>query len=657
MKRTLAVIVSCVIVMGHAAAWGAAAPREAAPATRQAQARVLETLPFGDQRDLADANRGFIGMMADPVIKDATGRVIYSLSVYDFLDKEKAPDTVNPSLWRQARLNMAGGLFKVTDRVYQVRALDISNMTIIEGDTGLILIDPLLSRETAAAALKLYYDLVPGPERPVRAVIYTHSHTDHYGGVKGVISEEDVAAGRVAVLAPDGFLEEAVSENVLAGNAMSRRAMYMYGTTLPRGEKGQVDVGLGKATSGGMMTLIAPTDVIKKSGETRTIDGVTIEFQLAPGTEAPAEMLLYFPRFKALCAAEDATHTLHNLYTLRGAQVRDANKWWKALDESIDLYAGRTDVVFAQHHWPRWGREDVLAFLKQQRNAYKYLHDQTLRLANHGLTPAEISEELRFPKSLASQWHLRDYYGSVKHNVKAVYQRYLGWYDGHPADLDPLPPVEAGKRYVEFMGGADAVIAKARESYAKGDFRWVAEVLKHVVFADPHNAAARELQADALEQLGYQAESGPWRNVYLMGAQELRKGVPVDPSTRSTASPDVVKAMNAEMVLDYMSVRLNGPVAEGKTLRINWKLPDTGEIYALAVEDAVLLYKKGKPWPDADATLSIPRVNLTAVVSGETDIGKEVAAGRAAVDGDAEAVKTLFGLMDSFPLLFPIVTP
>jgi len=660
MKRRLPILCSLLFALAPAVCPAAPASRDAETATLEANKKILETLPFQEKQDFEDAWKGFIGSMSDPVIKDATGRVIYSLAVYDFLKDETAPGTVNPSLWRQARLNMAGSLFRVTDRIYQVRALDISNMTIIEGDTGLIIIAPLLSRETAAAALQLYYDLAPGPngaKRPVRAVIYTHSHTDHYGGVKGVVSEEDVASGTVSVIAPEGFMEEAVSENVLAGNAMSRRATYMYGTLLPRGGKGQVDVGLGKSTSRGEMTLIAPTDIIRQTGETRTVDGIEIEFQMAPGTEAPAEMLMYFPQFKALCAAEDATHTLHNLYTLRGAQVRDANKWWKALNESIDRYGPRTDVIFAQHHWPRWGGEDVARFLEQQRNAYKYLHDQTLRLANHGYTPAEISEMLEFPPSLATQWHLRDYYGSVKHNVKAVYQRYLGWYDGHPANLNPLPPQEAARRYVAFMGGTEALLQKARESFKQGDYRWVAEVTKHAVFADPANAAARELQADALEQLGYQAESGPWRNVYLMGARELREGLPVLKSTRSTASADVVKAMSAEMVLDYMAVRLNGPKVEGKTLRITWKQPETGDIYALAVEDSVLLYKKTPTPPGADAMLTASRADLAAMVSGAASLDELAAAKRVSVTGKKAAFDELFTALDVFPQLFPIVTP
>ena len=754
MNRLLLQVIFVFSILGVLPAW-AGAPKEAQPSTIEANERLLNVLPFADEQDFEDAMRGFIAPLASPVVTDAQGRFVYNLKAYDFIKAGKAPSTVNPSLWRQARLNMIGGLFKVTDRIYQVRALDISNMTIIEGDTGLIIIDPLLSKETAAAALALYYDNAepfmpvsqqeeplrreteqtvpaaaehvapePGDEndaersendgppdalfpneaqeegtpaseeqnnattpaeagppndgagsvtppaavakprgseqpvkrRPVVAVIYTHSHTDHYGGVKGVISEDEVAAGKVSVLAPEGFMEAAVSENVLAGNAMSRRATYMYGTPLPRGEQGQVDVGLGKATSSGELTLIAPTDVIRTSGETRTIDGVVIEFQMAPETEAPAEMLMYFPQFKALCAAEDATHTMHNLYTLRGAQVRDANKWWKALDYSVDTFSDRTEVVFAQHHWPRWGREAARSFLTAQRNAYKYLHDQTLRLANHGHTPKEISEMLSLPATLANQWHLRDYYGTIKHNVKAVYQRYLGWYDGHPANLNPLPPVDAARRYVDYMGGSKALMVKARESFAKGEFRWVAEVLKHAVFADPEDVEARKLQADALEQLGYQAESGPWRNVYLMGAYELRHGIPAR-KARGTASQDTVAAMSSEMVLDYMAVRLKGPEAEDTTLRINWIQPDTDEVFAVSIEDAVLLYKKDKPFARPDAVLRLPRSRLAAVVSGQSTLEAESKAGHMEVEGNVGAVSKLFSLLDSFEMMFNIVTP
>ena len=492
----------------------AQAQEDATAMTRQSNASVARQLPFQDSEDFEDARRGFVATLPDATIRSADGRVVWSLKGYEFLTDEPPP-TVNPSLWRVARLNLNHGLFKVAERIYQIRGFDISNMDIIEGGAGLIVIDPLVSAEVARAGLELYYQ--HRPRKPVVAVIYTHSHVDHYGGVKGVVSEDEVRSGKVTVLAPEGFLEEAVSENVFAGNAMGRRAIYMFGILLPKGERGQLDSGLGKTTSVGTVTLIPPTDLVKKTGETRTIDGVEMTFQMAPRTEAPAEFLIHFPQLRALCAAEDATHTLHNLYTLRGAQVRDAKSWWKTLNESVVLFGGKTDVVFAQHQWPTWGQKKVLDYLRKQRDLYKYIHDQSLRLMNHGYTMLEIAEMVKLPRSLDREWYNRGYYGSVNHDAKAVYQRYLGWYDSNPANLHSLPPEEAAKKYVEFMGGPAAVIARARESFNKGEYRWVAQVMNHVVFADPENRQARELQAAALEQLGYQAENPTWRNEYLIG--------------------------------------------------------------------------------------------------------------------------------------------
>ncbi len=579
--------------------------------------------------------------------------MVWSLKPYGFLSEANAPATVNPSLWRQARLNMQNGLFQVTERIYQVRGFDISNMTIIEGDTGLVLIDPLTAMETARTALDLYYK--HRLRKPVVAVIYTHSHADHFGGVRGVISEDDVKAGRVKVLAPEGFMEEAVSENVYAGNAMSRRAQYMYGFNLPRSVTAQVDAGLGKAIAHGTLTLIPPTDLIARTGETRTIDGVQIEFLMAPGTEAPAEMLMYFPQWKALCTAEDATHNLHNLYTIRGAPVRDANQWWRALDQTIDRFGSRTDVLFAQHHWPTWGRDNIVTYLGKQRDGYKYIHDQSLRLANLGYVPTEIAERVRLPPSLASEWHLRDYYGTVNHNAKAVYQRYLGWYDANPANLNPLPPEDAGKRYVEFMGGAARVLEQARAAYARGEYRWVAEVVKHVVFADPSNQAARRLEADALEQLGYQTESATWRNAYLTGAAELRDGPPK--AGRRTASPDVLRAMTDTMFLDYLAISLNGDRAAGKTLALNWLQPDTGKRHALTVENGVFRYKANAEHAAPQATLTMPRAVLAGVLAGQTTLQAETQGGRARIDGDPQALGTWAALMDRFEPNFGVVTP
>jgi len=657
-RKSAALVAAVFLLLGNAFAADAPvtpiAPGNATAATRDANAEVLKRLPFANRQDFEDAQRGWVGTLDSGEIRNAQGRVVWNLDAYAFLRDDTAPATVNPSLWRQAQLNLRHGLFKVTDRIYQVRGFDLSNMTIIEGDTGLIVIDPLLTAETARAALDVYYKY--RPKKPIVAVIYSHSHVDHFGGVRGVVNEDDVKAGKVKIFAPEGFMEEAVSENVYAGNAMSRRAQYMYGALLAKGPRGQVDAGLGKTVSLGTITLIPPTDLIGKTGETRTIDGVQVEFQMAPGTEAPAEMLMYFPQWKALCAAEDATHNLHNLYTIRGAQVRDANQWWRALDETADRYGKRTEVLFAQHHWPTWGQQNINAFLSRQRDAYKYIHDQSLRLANQGYTMTEIGEMVKLPPSLANQWDLRDYYGTVNHNAKAVYQRYLGWYSGDPADLHPLPPEESAKRYVQFMGGADKVLEQARQSYAQGDYRWVAQVVKHVVFADPSNEAARKLEAVALEQLGYQTEAASWRSAYLVGAYELRNGVPKAQATQ-TVSADMVRAMTDTMFLDYLSVRLNGERAAGHDLKINWVMPDTGKRYALSVENGVFLYRPGRQDDDAKVTLTMPRACLIGALLGQTTLPAEVQAGRAKVEGDPAVLRAWLGMLDKFDPQFDIVTP
>ncbi|GAA7767514.1 hypothetical protein RN01_08285 [Cupriavidus sp. SHE] len=630
------------------------ATNDATAATRDANADVLKRLPFANRQDFEDAQRGWVGSLDSGEIRNADGRVVWNLDAYAFLRDDASPASVNPSLWRQAQLNLKHGLFKVTDHIYQVRGFDLSNMTIVEGDSGLIVIDPLLTAETARAAIDVYYKY--RPKKPIVAVIYSHSHVDHFGGVKGVVSQDDVKSGKVKIYAPEGFMEEAISENIFAGNAMSRRAQYMYGALLPKGPQGQVDAGLGKTVSLGTITLIPPTDLIGKTGETRTIDGVRIEFQMAPGSEAPAEMLMYFPQWRALCAAEDATHNLHNLYTIRGAQVRDANQWWRALDETIDRYGNRTDVIFAQHHWPKWGQQNITGFLSRQRDAYKFIHDQTLRLANQGYTMTEVGERVKLPPSLASQWDLRDYYGTVNHNAKAVYQRYLGWYSGDPADLHPLPPEESAQRYVQYMGGADKILAQASKSYAQGDYRWVAQVVKHVVYADPSNQAARKLEADALEQLGYQTEAASWRSAYLVGAYELRNGVPKLQSTQ-TASPDMIGAMTDTMFLDFLAVRLNGERATGHDLKFNWVQPDTGKRYALSVENGVFLYKPERQFDDAGATLTMPRSALIGSLLGQTTLPAELSAGRAKVDGDPAVLKSWMGMLDKFDPQFNIVTP
>ncbi|HVW28678.1 MAG TPA: alkyl sulfatase dimerization domain-containing protein [Polyangiaceae bacterium] len=630
------------------------APKDATDATMKANAAYLSMLPFSDRQDFDDAQRGFVAKPTSSVVKDKSGRVVWSLEDYAFEQAAEAPPTVKPSLWRQAQLNRISGLFKVADRVYQVRGFDISNTDVIEGNTGIIIVDPLISTETAKAALDLYY--ANRPKKPVVAVIYTHSHGDHYGGALGVVSRVDVAAKKTQILAPEGFLEHAVSENVYAGNAMNRRGEYQYGVTLPRGPKGAVDIGLGKATSTGTISLIPPTDVIVKAHDKRTIDGVELEFQLTPGTEAPAEMNIYFPQFRVLCVAENATHTLHNLLTLRGALVRDAKVWSSYLDEALVRYGGRSDVVMAQHHWPTFGQPRVSRFLADQRDLYRYIHDQSLRLLNQGYTPMEIAEKIQLPKSLATRWYNRDYYGSMSHDSRAVYQRYLGFYDGNPSDLNPLPPEEGARKYVEYMGGEKAVLDRAQKDFAAGNYRWVAEVLKHAVFADPANTAAKALLADALEQLGYQAENGTWRSVYLKGALELRQGVPKQGGI-STSGVETLSALTMPMNFDYMALRLDPQKVEGKRLSLNWVFPDLKKKYGLYLSNSTLNYREGAELPNPDATITLSKSTWDAIAEKKTTLPGEIDAGRVQIAGNRTKVTDLFAMLDDFDPRFDIVTP
>ncbi len=549
---------------------------------------------------------------------------------------------------------MHHGLFQVTDRIYQIRGFDISNMTIIEGERGLIVIDPLISTEVARAGLDLY--IAYRGRRPVTAVVYTHSHTDHHGGVRGVVEEADVKAGAVEIIAPAGFMEEIVSENVLAGTPMIRRAQFQFGATLPKGPRGQVDAGLGKVTSRGTVTLIPPTRFITAPIETHRIDGVETVFQLAPETEAPAEMHMFYPALRALNLAENATHNLHNTYPIRGAQVRDANAWARYLNEALDRFGPGADVVFAQHHWPVWDNHRVLDFLTKQRDLYKYLHDQTVRLMNHGWKAAEIAERLTLPKSLSTTWHVRGYYGTMSHNSKAVYQRYLGWYDANPANLNPLPPVERGRKYVEYMGGAEAAISRARGDFARGEYRFVAEAMSHVVFADPSNTEARGLGADALEQLGYAAESATWRNAYLLGASELRHGL-AGATARAPISPDVLRAMSLDHVFDLLGVRLNAEKAEGRRIVINWVFPEPAPPYVLNLENCALTYLAGRRSERADATVLLERGALDRLLLRELSLADAMQSGSVRIDGDFSQLEELLGMLDDFSLMFEVVEP
>jgi alkyl sulfatase BDS1-like metallo-beta-lactamase superfamily hydrolase len=623
--------------------------------TAAANAALLDELNWENVQDFESASRGFIANLDNPAITNATGRSVWDLDAYPFLAEETAPPSVNPSLWRQSRLlTLFPGLFKVTEGIYQIRGFDLSVMSILETDSGYVVVDPLITTPTAKAGMDLVYQHVG--QKPVVAVIYTHSHIDHWGGVKGVVSQEDVEAGKVKIIAPQHFMEFAISENIITGNVMSRRASYMYGNLMPTDVQGRVGAGLGQTTSSGDVTLIQPTDSVTHTGQTMTLDGLEIEFQLTPGTEAPAEMNFLLPKRRALCMAENCSHNMHNLYTLRGAEVRDAKGWAYYINEAIDTFEGRFDVLFISHHWPIWGAEAGVEYMKKQRDMYKYIHDQTLRLANHGYTILEIPEMLELPAELAHEWYNRGYYGTVSHNAKAVYQRYLGFFDGNPANLHPLPPEAAGKKYVEFMGGAENLLEKARESFAAGEYRWVAQVVNHLVFADPENQAARALEADALEQLGYQAESGPWRNFYLSAAQELRQDVQRVTVT-ATNSPDAIRATSLSMFFDLMAVQLNGPKAAGKKIVLNAHFTDIDEQYLLTVEHGVLNYGKGKQSATADASLILTREALNDVVLGNATLPDKLAAGDLVIEGQKEKFFEFLSLMDTFEFWFNIVTP
>jgi len=629
-------------------------PKPATAATKAANAQVKASLPFQDRRDFENASRGFIAAPATLTIPGDKGGVAWDLESYKkfITETAPAPDTVNPSLWRNAQLNMKYGLFKVSDRIYQVRGYDLSNITFVQGDTGWIVFDPLISAEPARAALALVTEKLGA--RPVLAVVYSHSHIDHYGGVAGVVNPADVAAGRVKIIAPEGFTEHAVAENVIAGNAMSRRAIFMYGALLPRNATGGVNGGLGQTTSSGASGLMIPTLSVQKTGEEITVDGVKMVFQMTPGTEAPAEMNTYFPQFRALWMAENATNTMHNIITLRGALVRDSLRWANYLNESITLYGDKTDVKFQSHHWPLWGTADIKDYLKKQRDMYKYLHDQSVNLMNKGYTGAEIAEQIQFPDSLAKYWPNRGYYGTLRHNSRAVYQRYMGWYDGNPSSLDELPPEPLAKKYVEYMGGSAAVLTKARADFSSGEYRWVATALKHLVFAEPGNTAAKALLADTYEQLGYQAESGPWRSVYLQGAYELRNGVP-KAGGANTASADTLAAMSPELLFDFLSVRLNGPKAAASPLTFNVKFTDLGKSYGLEVENGVLNY--GPPLQAPQASVTLAKSTLDQIQLGQTSFDAAIARGDAKIEGDQTVLSRFTGLLDTFPFWFNIVTP
>ena len=629
-------------------------PKDATAPVVTRHAATLKALPFSDTRDFEEASRGFLGTIDHAKITSETGRVVWSLEPYGFLSMADAPPTVDPSLWRQSRLNMHHGLFEVLPGVYQVRGLDIANMTLIEGDKGVIVVDTLTSIEGARAAMELYFQ--HRGKRKVAAIIFTHTHTVHWGGARGVLDDETLAKGSVPIIAPNLFMEHAVSENIIAGPAMLRRAQYQFGPFLAKGPRGQVDCGLGKSMAAGSVALIRPTDLIMETGDKRTIDGVEFEFQMAPNSEAPAEMHFFVPRYKLLNLAENCTHNFHNLLPFRGADVRDALAWSKYLGEALQIWGGKADAMCGQHHWPVWGRDRIDTMIRQQRDLYKFAHDQTIRLMNHGLTANEIAETIKLPASLDGAWHARGYYGHIRHNVKAIYQKYLGWYDANPVNLDPLPPVESGRKYVEYMGGAEAILERAAKDFANGGFRFVAQALSHLVFAEPDNQRARTMLADTFEQLGYAAESATWRNAYLFGAQELRQGMPKAPA-RAPMPRETLAALRTGQLWDVLGIRLNGPKAEGKRIVLNWSFSDTGETFILNLENCVLSYVAGAQAADADAGFTLARATLDEVIAKQTTFPDAVAAGRIKFSGDPMKLGELMALMDEFPRMFEIVEP
>lgn len=613
----------------------------------------LVGLKIDDPGSFEDARRGFVAAPSGQIL-DEQGKLVWDFAALAFTQGE-APATVNPSLWRQAKLNHQPGLYKVTEGIWQLRGFDLANLTVIQGKSGWILVDPLTTQETAAAALAFARKHLG--EQPVTGVVFTHSHVDHFGGALGVLSAKEAADRKVPVVAPVGFMEEATSENVLVGPAMSRRAGYMYGGLLPKDARGLVDTGLGAGVAAGRIGILPPTVLVDQPTQPMTIDGVRFVFHNVPGTEAPAEMTFELPDLRAFGAAELVSQTMHNLYTLRGAKVRDSLSWSRFIDEAIGQTADK-DVVFLQHGWPVWGRERIDEFMVSQRDTYRYLHDQTVRLINAGKTPSEIAEEVQLPASLARMWSSRGYYGTVKHNVRAVAQFYVGWFDAHPSNLDPLPPVEAARRYVALAGGAEAATAVARKAYEAGDYRWAAELLRHVVLADDQAAraaGAKELLARSFEQLGYAAESAPWRNFYLTGAQELRSGPPQRGPSRASVM-DMLMQTPIEQFLTAMAASLNGPRADGVKLAVAFRFSDLNESYGLWIENAVLHHRKGAAPMSPAATLTLTKPAFLKLSSGLATPMDLVMSGALKVDGDAGALRQFLGLLDKPATGFPIVT-
>ncbi len=617
-------------------------------------------LPFDNHTDFEEVQRGFLGGLPGGVIRDKDGKIVFDATKFAVPFEEPTPETINPSLWRICKLNGLSGLFKVCDGLYQVRNIDVANMTIMEGKTGLIVIDCMTTAIAANAALKLYYQY--RPEKPVVAVILTHSHVDHFGGIGGVTTAEAVARGDCHVIAPSGFTEEAVSENLYAGNAMFRRATYMYGSYLPIGHKAQQTMGSGLGVFGASAspTLITPQDPkdwVTETGQVMDIDGIRFEFLMAPGSEAPAEMHFYTPDLKALCTAENAVHTLHNFYTLRGAKTRDTARWVKYLNQTLDMWGDKAEVLYAPHHWPIWGNAQIVEHIENYRDAFKFIHDRSMHLANDGYTMPQLGDMVKLPPVLAKNWATRGYYGTVSHDARAVYNFYLGYFSANPAELDALPPPEAAPRYVAMMGGSDAILAKARKFYEAGEYRWVAQVLEHLVYAEPGNQEARDLQADAFEQLGYQAEAATWRNFYFVGAYELRNGIPDVPAD-VTDSSYLVPNITLELSCQFFGIILDADKAAGQVIKINFEVWGVSERRSLVLKNSVV-NSRAKWVDDPDVTLNGAADDINAVLlSGDRKLGEAMlASGKIKATGNADAFLNLLGMTSTFEFWFPIVTP
>jgi len=621
--------------------------------TIELQNGLRKTLPFEDKRDFEEANKGFIAAPPYKKIMADAGNVAWDMGSYEFLSRGKDFDSINPSLQRQAILNMAYGLYEVVPgKIYQVRGFDLANISFIRGDTGWIIFDTLTCKETARAALA-FVDEKLG-KRPVVAVIYSHSHIDHYGGVRGVVDEAAVQSGKVPIIAPAGFMKSVAAENVYAGAAMSRRAFFQYGVLLPRSPFGHVDQAIGKNTAIGSTGLIAPTRIIEKDIEELAIDGVKMVFQNTPGTEAPAEMNTYFPQFKAFWAAENITGTIHNIYTLRGALVRDPLEWSKKINQALYLFGQEAEYMFSAHTWPRWGNDRIQEVMRTQRDAYANLNNEVLRLANQGVTINEVHNVYKLPKSLKQQWTAHSYHGSEEHNSRAVINRYLGYWDANPATLIPLSPRDSAPLYVEMMGGATKIMAKGKQLYNQGKYREAMEILNKLVYAQPQNQAAKDLLADVFEQIGYQKESPSLRNSFLEAAFELRSGVPGG-FPRDSSGRDTIRAMPTDLWLDFLGVLLDSKKAEGLKLVINLVTPDNGEQYAVELSNSTLTNIKGYQAKNPDLTITVNRADIEMAMRGKTTFEDLVATRKAKLDGDRKVLYLLKGMLTKFTLDFEVM--